>query len=157
MKILLTILPLTATTSFAQTAWMIRWTGVNTNGTPFYWPILVGKCATNAVAPTGQAVLNNAQLDLIIKTNLTAYLTGVKAQEIAVDDALADEARNVRQAMILLKEQLTTLRAAVGTATPAQLRNGIDTIGETWTALKTNLVAVFKECKDGRLTGTIEP
>jgi hypothetical protein len=156
MKILSTLLLLSATTGFAQTAWLIRWTGANTNGTPFYWPILVGKCATDFVAPTGQAVLNNAQLDQVIKTNQAAYVANEQATVQALDATLLAEVKLARAALIDLKDQLTTLRAAVGTATPAQLRNGIDTIGETWTTLKTNLVLIFKEVKDARLSGAIE-
>lgn len=56
----------------------VRWSGTNSDGIPFYWPIILQSVGTNT-AFGGAIVLTPNELETVIRTNRTAFIAGRQA------------------------------------------------------------------------------
>lgn len=109
MKTLLLFLFL-ASSVHAQN-FVVRWTGDNTNGTPYYWPIVVRSVGSQKTI-AGEVVLSTEQLDQCVKTNQSAFVkerveiqATVTTAELAAKQELT-EVKSANDRLILLIKEL---------------------------------------------------
>lgn len=140
MKTFLLFLLLSGTVEAQNFA--VKFTGANTNGTPFYWPDRIVTIGTNTTVPGQWVLMSRDQLNLCVTTNNSAYIEACAAMQA---DKLARFAAKLDSDWLSVSNSIQSIKS--GSLTSAQRLSELNAMSQVLLTIrdKTDKLVMYIE------------